>query len=120
MVANSIYDIVSTLESSWPLFIGDLPSTKEECICILEYDGYSSTEYFKQYGSILNPLIKIVIRTDSYEAGKSYSNRVKEILHRYHGDSILSILIVGAPMYLGRSETKLHEFQVTFQVQVKE
>lgn len=35
-------------------------------------------------------------------------------------DEILSIKMVGTPTYLGRNPQKFHEFQVTFQVQVKE
>lgn len=128
MVAEKIYNI---LPSNWPLVIGDLPSTAEVVVGIMEYDGATSTEYFGTQDrfardqvakSIFNPIVKIVIRHTSYSEGQNWAEEVKGALHRYHSeyDGILSCLMVGAPMYLGRNEQKLHEFQVTFNISIKE
>ena len=122
MVAEKFKDL---LPQEWPLFIGELPSTKETAVSIMEYDGATSTEYFGgPVQSIFNPIVKIVIRHPSYSEGKSWADEVKDTLHRYHdvGDSayILSCLMVGVPMYLGRNEQKLHEFQITFNISIKE
>ena len=119
MIAERVYELLPT---EWPLVIGDLPSTNNVVVGIMEYDGATSTEYFgdKDGSSIYGPIVKIVIRHTSYATGQQWATQIRDTLHRYHDDSILSILLVGAPIYLGRSPEKLHEFQVTFRTQVKE
>lgn len=120
MVAEKIYDL---LPQAWPLVIGDLPSTADTVVGIVEYDGATSTEYFGATSqSVFNPIVKIVIRHTSYSEGQAWAEEVKNVLHRYHDEDkgILSILMAGTPMYLGRSEQKLHEFQVTFNISIKE
>lgn len=119
MIAEKIYDL---LPADWPKVIGDLPATASDAVGIMEYDGATSTEYFgaKDTSSVLCPILKIVSRSTSYEEGQTRMNTAKEVLHRYHDETFLSILLVSAPMYLGRTAEKLHEFQVTFRTQVKE
>jgi hypothetical protein len=120
MVAEKIRDL---LPQEWPLFIGDLPSTADVAVGVMEYDGATSTEYFgASHESLFNPIVKIVIRHSSYPTGQAWADEVKNTLHKYHneGIGILSILMVGVPMYLGRNEQKLHEFQVTFNISIKE
>ncbi len=120
MVAEKIYNL---LPQYWPLFIGDLPSTSDVAVGVMEYDGASSTEFFGATNkSLFNPIVKIVIRHDTYRTGQEWSDIVKNTLHRYHNErlGILSVLLVGSPMYLGRNEQKLHEFQITFNISIKE
>lgn len=120
MVAENIYDL---LPMDLPKSIGDLPSTATDAVAIIEYNGGTSTEYFGKYdqtNSIFNPIIKIVVRNASYATGSEWSESIGKLLHRYHDDTFLSILMVGSPIYLGRDEQKLHEFQVTFTTQVRE
>lgn len=120
MIAEKIYDL---LPQEWPLVIGDLPSTSDIVVGIMEYDGATSTEYFgRTNNSIFDPIVKIVIRHESYPIGQEWSDAVKNTLHRYHNENIgiLSCLMIGVPMYLGRNTQKLHEFQVTFKISVKE
>ena len=119
MIAEKIYDL---LPSSLPKVIGDLPATNSIVVGIMEYDGSVSTEYFgpKETSAIDAPIIKIVIRHTSYEVGQRWATEIRDLLHRYHDDTLLSVLLVGSPIYLGRNEEKLHEFQVTFRTQVKE
>lgn len=96
--------------------IGDLPGTSEDHIGIMLFDGSYSTEYFggRNDSTIFNPLIKIVVRNHSYEQGNEWCRIIKDALHRYNGGRILSIFLIGFPMYLGRDPQKLHEFQLTF------
>lgn len=120
MIAEKIYDL---LPQDWPLVIGDLPSNADVVVGIMEYDGATSTEYFGGFDcSVFNPIVKIVIRHSSYSKGQEWADEVKNVLHRYHNEDtgILSILMAGTPMYLGRNEQKLHEFQVTFNISIKE
>lgn len=120
MVAEKIYDL---LPQDWPLVIGDLPSTADVVVGIVEYDGATSTEFFGATDtSVFNPIVKIVIRSETYSEGQAWAEEAKNTLHRYHNEDIgiLSILMAGTPMYLGRNEQKLHEFQVTFNISIKE
>ena len=120
MVAERIYDL---LPSDWPKVIGDLPSTPETVVGIMEYDGVGSTEYFGSTSkSLFKPIVKIVIRHTAYSSGQTWADEVKNTLHRFHNEDlgIQSILIVGSPTYLGKGELGLHEFQVTFNITVKE
>lgn len=119
MVADYLYDLVS--REIRPV-IGELPATAEVATAIIEYDGAASIEYFggQTGNSILKPVVKFVVRHSSYATGKQWIEQLKEQFHRYHDDTLMSVVLVGSPMYLGRGDTKLHEFQVTFQVQVKE
>ena len=119
MVADKIYDL---LPESLPKAIGDLPSAPDAIIAIMEYSNNAGTEYFgmSEGISIYQPVVKIVARTPSYEEGCNWMGQIKDILHRYHDDFFLGIFVVGTPIYLGRDEMKLHEFQVTFKTQTKE
>ena len=120
MIAEKIYDL---LPQEWPLVIGDLPSVNETAVGIMEYEGATSNEYFgRAQGSVFHPIVKIVIRHNSYPEGQAWTEAVKDTLHRFHNEDlgILSILMVGTPIYLGRNTQKLHEFQVTFNITTKE
>ena len=122
MIADNIKAL---LPADWPLTVGDLPSPNVEAVCIIEFDGYYNTQYFgRGPGTLIGqPLVKIVGRTASYQTGEFWMEEAKRRLNRYIGeddDEILSITMVGTPSYLGRNSQKFHEFQVTFQVKVKE
>ena len=119
MIAERIYDL---LPPEWPKVVGDLPATSQEVVGIVEYDGATSSEYFGYNSdvSILAPIVKVVIRAVDYAQGQLWANAVKSTLHRHHDDTLLSMLLIGSPMYIGRTPEKLHEFQVTFKTQVKE
>lgn len=105
--------------------VGDLPGTQKNEICLMLYDGATNIEYFGQRheSTVYQPIIKFVVRNNSYEQGKGWVEQIKYALHRYSDAGagvegpILSILLVGAPMYLGRNPQKMHEFQLTFNVQ---
>lgn len=108
--------------------IGDLPGTQSNAVCLMLYDGSTNTEYFggRAGSTIYQPIVKVVSRNYSYETAARWISLVKEALHRYTDADkgtdgpILSIFMVGSPMYLGRSPQKLHEFQVTFTIKTKE
>lgn len=102
--------------------IGDLPGTQKNAVCLILYDGTSNTEYFggREGSTVYQPVLKVVVRNDRYETAKQWANMVEKALHRFTGGVILSVFMVGSPKYLGRSPQKLHEFQVTFNIQTKE
>lgn len=116
MVEKRIYNL---LPSTLPKVIGDLPSTASNAVAIILYNGASNLEYF-QFDTVYKPVLKIVVRNHSYEEAQQQIDDIKDTLHKYSDDFFLSIFMQGYPMYLGRGEQKLHEFQIVFNIQVKE
>ena len=100
-------------------FIGDLPSAPLNAIAIMLYSGAGNAEYFAT-GTVCKPIIKIVVRNSSYEQAQQYIEDIKQVLHRHHDDYFISILMQGYPVYLGKDAQKLHEFQIVFNIKVKE
>lgn len=114
--------ILGLLPSTLPATIGDLPGLSRNAVGIVVYDGIGNLEYFRSDASstLYQPVVKIVIRNSSYEQGAQWVQQVREALHRHSDNDFLSILMVGSPMYLGKSDQKLHEFQITFRILTKE
>lgn len=118
MVEEKIQELLKTTEL--PAVIGDLPGSTEDTVCILLYDGAGNTEFFgpRTCTTLFNPLIRIVVRNNSYDEGKQWVELIQDTLHRYHDDDFISIILEGNPQYLGKSIQKLHEFQIMFDVQI--
>jgi hypothetical protein len=116
MVEQRIYNL---LPSSLPKTVGDLPSTPTNAVAIILYNGSENLEYF-QCGTVYKPVLKIVVRNSSYEEAQQQILDIRTALHKHSDDFFLSIFMQGYPIYLGRDAQKLHEFQVVFNIQVKE
>lgn len=116
MIADLIYDL---LPSTLPKYVGDLPSGADNAVAVVEYDGYTNTEYFGT-GTVFQPILKVVVRNSSYSEGQQWCDEIKKVLHRHTDETLLSVLLVNSFMYLGRGETKLHEFQGVFKTIIKE
>lgn len=100
-------------------YIGELPGSPQDVIAILLFNGASNAEYFA-CETVCTPVVKIVVRNQSYEQAQQQIEVIKKTLHKHHDDYFMSIHMQGYPMYLGKDVQKLHEFQVTFTIQVKE
>lgn len=100
-------------------YIGELPSSPQNVIAVMLFSGSGNAEYFS-FGTVCRPVIKIVLRNQSYEQAQQYIEEIKQVLHRHHDDYFISILMQGYPMYLGKDDQKLHEFQIVFNIKVKE
>lgn len=113
--------IVNVLpELTKPVFVGDMPSVSTEGVAISQYDGNANTEYLGMSTTVFAPIIKVYVRTIDYKEGDSIVQQIKGTLHRRVDDVMMSCLLVGSPMYLGRGPEKLHEFQLTFNISVEE
>ena len=111
--------VQSLLPGNLPAFVGELPSQRENAIAVIEYSGNANTEYFDD-STMFEPVVKIVVRNHSYPEAQAQMKTVVDTLHRYHDETLLLCLVVGQPMYLGRGDLGLHEFQVTFRTNIKE
>lgn len=120
MIAEHIQTLLQ--DAKITAVIGELPGSQTNVIAINEYNNGINTEYFgaRDSSTIYNPVVKVVIRNSSYQAAQDLAERVNAALHRVHDAVILSMLGVGAPIYLGRDTNRNHVFQATFTVQTKE
>lgn len=116
MVEQHIYDL---LPSTLPKFIGDLPANVPNAVAIVLFNGSENLSYF-QFGSVFRPVVKIVVRNSSYEEAQQQVSTIKETLHKHSDEYFMSIFMQGYPMYLGKDEQKLHEFQLVFNIKLKE
>ena len=120
MIADYIAKILN--DGGLSVKVGDLPSAPDDCTAVIEYSSDINTEYFGGSfdSTISGPVIKVVTRSSTYPQGRDIAESIKTILHRYHDDTLLSVVMVGSPIYLGKGDNKLHEFQVTFKTEIKE
>lgn len=116
MVEQHIYDL---LPATLPKVIGDLPATSTNAVAIMIFNGVGNQEYF-HFDTVYQPVVKIVIRNASYAEAQQQALDIKSALHKHSDDFFMSIFMQGYPVYLGRDEQKLHEFQIVFNIQVKE
>lgn len=111
--------IKNLIPESIPIVIGDLPGGTNDIAAIKLFDGAMNEYYFK-HGTVFRPVIKIVVRNQSYEQAHEWIEQIKQTLNEYTDDYFVSILLSGYPMYLGKNEQKLHEFQIVFNIRIKE
>lgn len=116
MVEKHIYDLLPT---TLPKVIGDLPATASNAVAIMLFNGVANLEYFK-CDTVYNPVVKIVVRNSSYDVAQQQILDIRNVLHKHTDDYFMSIYMQGYPVYLGKDEQKLHEFQVVFNIQVRE
>lgn len=116
MIEQHIFNL---LPESLPKVIGDLPATSTNAVAIILYNGSANLEYF-QCDTLYQPIVKIVVRNSSYEQAQQQVLDIKQVLHKHTDSVFLSVFMQGYPMYLGRDDQKMHEFQIVFTIQVKE
>lgn len=113
-ICEYIYSILpATLK---PKFVGEVPSQSEEGIAIALTDGEDSDLFFGSGATLARPYVQIVVRTKEYAKGSKFCNQIIETLDRYKQESegILGLWMQGNIDYLGKTEEKLHEFELTF------
>lgn len=95
--------------------VGELPSSPNNVVAIIEYDSdYNITYFGKDVSNTQYPIVKVVCRNDSYPTGSKYIETAYTLLNKYTDNISLNLVAVGSPIYLGKGEAELHEFQVTF------
>ncbi len=118
MIADYLYNVVETDVTK---IIGELNSSQTIAMAFIEQEGSSPIYFFgPAHDSIYRPTVKIVVRHTSYQSGSAEVESVLAQLDKYHDDTLLSVIAVGAPMYIGRLDNQVHEFQVTFSILSKE
>lgn len=102
------------------VFVGDVPSLAEEGIAVKMLEGNPNSVYFGEIPNMYEPMYQILIRVGDYTVGAASAQAVKDILDGYTDKNLQALTLVGSILYLGRSEQKMHEFQLTFTAIIKE
>ena len=105
-----------------PRFVGDIPSQSDEGVALSLSGTEGITRFFGSNISLIEQMVQCNIRTEKYEKGTKFMQQIIESLDKYHNeqDGILSVLLSDGDNDLGVNEEKLHEFQLTFKILVKE
>lgn len=102
------------------VFVGDVPSLAEEGIAVKMLEGNPNSMYFGEIPNMYEPMYQILIRARDYTVGAISAQAIKDVLDGYTDKNLQALTLVGSILYLGRSEQKMHEFQLTFTAIIKE
>lgn len=104
-----------------PVFIGEIPSQSDEGVALAPTDLETRYWFLGQEESIVTPYIQCSIRTKEYLKGENFSDILLKVLNgTIEDENLLGIRPITYTNYLGKNEDKLHEFQLTFKVILKE
>jgi|LSQX01.2.fsa_nt_gb hypothetical protein len=118
---ENIAEVVQGLLSSEAkVVVGDFPSLDAEGISVKLGEGEEATRYLGMTTTINRPYIIVVARSESYSTAKQWLASCRAILDGYRSDNILGILVTTPTIYIGRDDQKMHDFQVTYKIMIKE
>lgn len=109
---------IGTVNST--IFLGQQPSTPDQCITLYEYEGDEMARTWR--GEF--PKLQVRARSKSYTAGRGLLDSVIEELHGLGRTTMGSTVYLymnalQSPQYLGQDKMERHEWAVNFRV-VKE
>lgn len=104
-------DIKTLLTSVSGVYIGNMPATPDNAICIYNTGGYKrslSGTYLEE------PTFMIQVRNTSYATGETLCNTIKDLLHGVKTTKILMVEQQGDVLDIGRDESNRQEFSLNF------
>jgi hypothetical protein len=112
--------VQALLSSITKCIVGDFPSLDAEGLSVRLGAGDDPIRYLGMTTLIHRPYAILVARAASYASAEAWLTSARGILDSYHSGSILSILLLTPPLYLGKDDQKMHEFQGVYKVMMKE
>ena len=100
------------------VYIGSWPPHAPNAIAIRLWDGQNQ-EYFGQR-TIFVPTVLFLIRHEEYAPAMGWCKFIKSKFHQYRSDEIAQMSMRGDILHLGRNAERLHEFQMMFNIMVRE
>ena len=104
-------EIKTLLSSVSNLYIGSMPATPDNAVCIYNSGGFarslSGTE-------VEEPTFQIKVRNTSYATGETLCNTINDLLHGASSTKILMIEQQGGINDIGRDESNRQEFTQNF------
>ena len=104
-------DIRTLLTSIPNVYIGSIPTTPDNSVCIYNSGGYSRS----LSGTFVEePTFQIRVRNTSYATGEALCNTIKDLLHGQTTTKLLMIEQQGDILGLGRDESNRAEWSMNF------
>lgn len=117
-IGEVIQSLISTVVPK--SFVGDFASLDADGVSIKLSEGEDTTRYLGMTTTIRRPYVVIVARSSTYSTAETWLASIRTRIDTYRSGDILSILMSTPPLYLGRDDQKMHEFQVIYKVMMKE
>jgi len=106
-------DIRTLLTTVSNVYIGSMPATPDNAVCIYNTGGYARS----LSGTFLEePTFQIKVRNTSYSTGETLCNTIKDLLHGKTSTKILMIEQQGDILDIGRDANSRPEFTMNFRV----
>jgi len=109
-------EIKGLLTSVSNVYIGSMPATPDQCVCIYNTGGYnrslSGTE-------LEEPTFMVKVRAATYSAGETACNTIKDLLHGATTTKLLMIQQQGDIQDIGRDENNRPEFTMNFRTYIR-
>lgn len=105
-------DVESLMAGITPLYIGNMPASPDNAVCIYPTSGYPRS----LSGTMVEePTFMVKVRNASYPTGYDLCNTIKDLLHGTKAtDGIMMIQQQGDINGLGQDETGREEFTINF------
>ena len=104
-------DIKSLLTGVSNVYIGSMPDTPDNAVCIYATGGYPRS----LSGTFVEePTFQIKVRNTSYATGTTLCNTIKDALHGKTSTKLLMIEQQGDILDIGRDESNRQEWTINF------
>ena len=104
-------EVKSLLTTVSNVYIGSMPATPDQCVCIYNTGGYSRDLSGTQ---VEEPTFQVKVRAATYTAGETLCNTVMDLLHGKSTTKLLMIQSQSAILDIGRDENNRPEFTMNF------
>lgn len=104
-------EVKSLLSTVSNVYIGSMPTTPDQCICLYNTGGYArdlSGTFVEE------PTFQIKVRAATYSAGETLCNTVIDLLHGKTTTKIMMIQSQSAIIDIGRDENNRQEWTINF------
>lgn len=113
-------DAALGLEFATNLFVGEMPESPNECVCIYDTGGFDPASIDERYEY---PTIEIMIRGErmGYAAAWSLAQDIKDVLHKLHNETwdstrYIGIWGVGDINCIGYDQSQRPLFSINFRI----
>jgi len=104
-------DIKSMLSTVQNVYIGNMPSSPDNCVGLMNSGGYARS----LTGTMLeSPTFQVRVRNLSYDTGITLCETIKDLLHGHSTTKILVIEQQGDILDIGRDELGRPEWTMNF------
>ena len=104
-------DIKTLLSTVSNVYIGSMPTTPDNAVCIYNTGGFSRSLSGTE---VEEPTFQVRVRNTVYATGETLCNTVKDLLHGATSTKLLMIEQQGDILDLGRDESNRSEWSINF------